>query len=124
MSPKYRVIQRLDTGLGVDYFYIERQDYPNSSWIAITQPYSRFRTLEAAQEEIKFIKATSKYFYDKETNEISYSCFDDWFNESLGFSYRSEWIDGDVVSSNPDSLKYWLNEAFNIGRKLGQSEQQ
>jgi hypothetical protein len=123
MSPKYRIIQRLDTCLGVDYFYIERQDYPDSSWIPITQPYSRFRTLEAAQEEVKTIKLTSKYYYDKETNEIPYSSFDDWFNETLGFSYRSEWIDGDVVSSNPDSLKYWLNEAFNIGRKLGQSEQ-
>ena len=50
----YRIVQRKDSILNADYFYIEKQDFPWSSWIsAYTEGYTkRFSTLKSAVNEL------------------------------------------------------------------------
>jgi hypothetical protein len=51
---RFRIVQRRDNILGKDFFYIEKQDFPWSSWIyAYTEGYTkRFTTLKSAVEEL------------------------------------------------------------------------
>jgi hypothetical protein len=51
---RYRIVQRFDRLISKDYFYIEKQDFPWSSWIsAYTEGYTkRFTTLKSAVDEL------------------------------------------------------------------------
>ena len=52
---KYRIVQRKDSVLGKDYFYIEKQDFPWCSWIpAYAEGYTkRFSSLKTAMDELE-----------------------------------------------------------------------
>ena len=50
--------------------------------------------------------------------------FDEWFNELVGFSFRSEWFydDFDHAAKTNDHKKIvkWLQEAYEVGYNDGQ----
>jgi hypothetical protein len=50
--------------------------------------------------------------------------FDDWFNELVGFSFRSEWFyeDFDYAAKTNDYKKIveWLKTAYKVGYEEGQ----
>lgn len=45
------------------------------------------------------------------------SPFEQWYNESLGYAFRSEMIIAEVSPGNPDSLKEYLNAAYKAGQQ-------
>lgn len=49
--------------------------------------------------------------------------FDDWFNELVGYSFRSEWFydDFDYAAKTNDYKKIvkWLQEAYEMGYNAG-----
>ena len=50
--------------------------------------------------------------------------FDDWFNELVGFSFRSEWFYDDLdhaesVEKLRESMKIWIKSAFREGYSRG-----
>jgi hypothetical protein len=51
---KYRIVQRFDRLISKDYFYIEKKDFPWSSWTsAYTEGYTkRFGSLKSAMDEL------------------------------------------------------------------------
>ena len=62
---KYRIIQRRDTVLEIDYFYIETKEYFWSSWRTRFPSYSnKFTTLKAAQDEVQNLKDNTIIHYD------------------------------------------------------------
>ena len=51
---RYRIVQRKDNILNKDFFYIERQNFPWSSWVPVcNEGYTkRFCSLKTAMDEI------------------------------------------------------------------------
>lgn len=50
--------------------------------------------------------------------------FDDWFNELVGFSFRSEWFYDDLDHAGSEeklreSMKIWIKSAFQEGYERG-----
>ena len=52
---RFRIVQRRDNILNKDFFYIERQNFPWSSWVpACNEGYTkRFTTLKSAMDELE-----------------------------------------------------------------------
>ena len=75
---------------------------------------------ERRKDDVPFIGSDDMY-YETESGKIfdqtTDSLFDKWYNEHLGFSFRSEWIQGDVKPDNPDMLNYHLHQAFEAGKR-------
>lgn len=51
--------------------------------------------------------------------------FSEWFNEMVGFSFRSEWFDGDCeiedVKTRRDQMCNWIHTAYVIGYEKGRT---
>lgn len=45
------------------------------------------------------------------------SPFEQWYNEPLGYAFRSEMIIAEVSPGNLDSLKEYLNAAYKAGQQ-------
>ena len=60
---KYRILQVKDTVLDKDYYHIECQQYPWSSWIPKLN-VGRFTTLKAARLEVQNLKDNTIIHYD------------------------------------------------------------
>jgi hypothetical protein len=59
-NPKYRIVQQRDTILDKDFFYIERKQYPWSSWQQVVSRCS-YSTLTAAMDEVKNLQENKYY---------------------------------------------------------------
>lgn len=83
---------------------------------------------ERRKDDVPFIGSDDMYYETESgkvfdlTEDTPYRCFDDWYNELRGYSYRSEWIHNDIDIKDHDAALEWLKQAFQVGYLLGKKD--
>lgn len=66
--------------------------------------------------DVPFIGSDDMY-HGKVFNDPVKTPFEEWYNESLGYAFRSEMIIADISPGNPEALKEYLYAAYKAGQQ-------
>ena len=86
------------------------------------------------RDDVPFIGGHDDFYYESLSgkkfidmgsmfdNNKFYKTFDDWFNEQVGYAFRSEYIMDCIEESNKETLVEYLKIAWEMGSILGYEE--